>query len=38
MISHRALPAVCSAYIEHVGAGPRDISVEMDIALGGFTA
>jgi hypothetical protein len=38
MISHRTLPAASSVCIEDAGQTQRGISVEIDLALGGFTA
>jgi Universal stress protein family len=38
MTSPRKLPAACSVCIEHAGQEQRSISVEIDLAFGGFTA
>jgi hypothetical protein len=38
MTSPRKLPAACSVCIEHAGQEQRGISVEIDLAFGGFTA
>jgi hypothetical protein len=38
MTSRRKLPAACSVCIERAGHEQQDISVEIDLGFGGFTA